>query len=442
MNRLRFIFPFLASFALMACVHQQAGRGTGQLVQSQQSATQAQSDEPSSSIVSKVNMLSPDHPVINVYMENSGSMYGYVDLKQKSMFQQSVYSFLVDVKNSGLPSSFNLYFINSKVIDKGTDIDAFINKITASSFSTSGGNGTRTDIAEMLKDVLSRTSNDTVSIFISDCIFSPGKVNSPEAYLESQKTSLRNSFSEYLDRNPQSAVSVYQIYSPFKGKYYDFQDKPRIYEGERPYYIFVIGNTKFVLDLKLAVGFKSFIPEANNYWAIFNFPFDVLKPYLYSLQMGPKKGSFSRKSPKVMSKARNDANGDFMFTLASDMSLYEGILESDYMMDVKNYARLINKVDSKDFFMDIERDENPASPLTLRYEITTQQRMPVGVFSLVLLRNAPQWAYDMTDLDDRSFNSGNERKTYGLKYIFDGITSAFTGKCGSFYTSMNIDVEK
>ena len=49
------------------------------------------------------------HPVINVYLENSGSMNGYVD-NGKTMFQQDVYNFLSDVNISQIPSEMNLFF--------------------------------------------------------------------------------------------------------------------------------------------------------------------------------------------------------------------------------------------------------------------------------------------------------------------------------------------
>lgn len=426
------IIVILTALSLTGCVRQQVGRGSGIASQPTISSGAVDSQDPPASA----------KPVVNVYMENSGSMYGYVDLNQKSMFQQSVYNYLVDVKNSGIPSSFNLNFINSQILPKGTDVDAFINKITANDFRNSGGNGIHTDIAEMLKMVLDNTSNDTVSIFISDCIFSPGKVNQPDAYLTGQMVSIKKSLSEYLEKFPNTMVMIYQINSPFKGKYYDYQDRPRQHEGERPYYIIVIGNTLHLYNLKRSTKSENFIPGVNNYWGIFNYPIEEAAPTKYSLLMTPKKGSFNRDNPRTMSKARNDEEGYFLFTMAADMSIYQHLLESEYMNDVANYARLVNKTDSKDFFMDIADDQVATSPMTLDYRISTSQRMPEGIFSLVLLRNKPEWADTMTDLDDRTFDNGNEKKTYGLHYIFDGILQAYSAKVGDVYTALDITVKK
>ncbi|MDR1023227.1 MAG: hypothetical protein LBL94_08165 [Prevotellaceae bacterium] len=53
-------------------------------------------------------------PTVNVYMENSGSMDGYV--KGVTMFEQAVYSYLSDIKISDFTNTLNLFYINSKII--------------------------------------------------------------------------------------------------------------------------------------------------------------------------------------------------------------------------------------------------------------------------------------------------------------------------------------
>jgi hypothetical protein len=52
-------------------------------------------------------------PVVNVYMENSGSMFGYVD--GLTEFEASVYSYLSDIANTST-DSLNLFYINSRII--------------------------------------------------------------------------------------------------------------------------------------------------------------------------------------------------------------------------------------------------------------------------------------------------------------------------------------
>lgn len=166
-----------------------------------------------------------EHPVVNVYLENSGSMNGYVD-NGKTLFQQDVYNYLCDVEISGIPSAMNLHFINSQIINKGSVIEDFINKLTPSSFKSSGGSTATTDIAAVFKQVLAHTDDNTVSIFISDCIFSPGSVKSPDAYLANQQVGIKKCVADYLATHSDFAILVYQLYSNFDGTYYDYKNRP------------------------------------------------------------------------------------------------------------------------------------------------------------------------------------------------------------------------
>ena len=195
--------------------------------------------------ISSINKESTsEHPVINVYLENSGSMNGYVD-NGKTMFQQDVYNYLSDVNISQIPSEMNLFFINSQIIPRDNVLSDFINKLNPSSFRTAGGRTGTTDMSDIFKMILEKTANDTVSIFISDCIFSPGNVTSPEAYLTNQQIGIKESVAKYVSVHPSFGIMVYQLYSNFDGKYYDYRNTSHRYKGERPYYIWVMCNTSY-----------------------------------------------------------------------------------------------------------------------------------------------------------------------------------------------------
>lgn len=112
-------------------------------------------------------------PIINVYIENSGSMDGYV--KGQTEFEHIVYNYLVDLKQIRVAKALNLNYINSSILPQQDDINDFIEKLEPSSFQKKGGNRGTSDIALMIKDILAATNDSTVSIFISDCIFSPGR---------------------------------------------------------------------------------------------------------------------------------------------------------------------------------------------------------------------------------------------------------------------------
>ena len=110
------------------------------------------------------------NPIINVYIENSGSMDGYV--KGQTEFEHIVYNYLVDLKQIRIAKELNLYYINSQILPQQDDINDFIEKLEPSSFKAKGGNRGASDIALMVKDILSEMNDSIVSIFISDSLVS------------------------------------------------------------------------------------------------------------------------------------------------------------------------------------------------------------------------------------------------------------------------------
>lgn len=378
-----------------------------------------------------------EHPVVNVYLENSGSMNGYVD-NGKTLFQQDVYNYLCDVEISGIPSAMNLHFINSQIINKGSVIEDFINKLTPSSFKSSGGSTATTDIAAVFKQVLAHTDDNTVSIFISDCIFSPGSVKSPDAYLANQQVGIKKCVADYLATHTDFAILVYQLYSNFDGIYYDYKNRPRKYTGERPYYIWVMGNTLNIAKLRAAIPNTKFSGNGvANVWCAYNREVSDLP---YAIVPKAVQGDFERKNKTTMAKIKRE-NGGFAFKITAELGVLELLLGNDYLMDTNNYSRLINKQDSDEWYISIERNTNSASPATHNITLGTNTTIPQGNLSVAIRCMSPKWAYDMTDIDDTQFVDGNERKTYGLKYMFDGIQQAFVSKSTGVYTVMDFKLQ-
>lgn len=378
-----------------------------------------------------------EHPIVNVYLENSGSMNGYVD-NGKTLFQQDVYNYLCDVEISGIPSAMNLHFINSQIINKGSVIEDFINKLTPSSFKSSGGSTATTDIAAVFKQVLAHTDDNTVSIFISDCIFSPGSVKSPDAYLANQQVGIKKCVADYLSTHSDFAILVYQLYSNFDGTYYDYKNHPRKYKGERPYYIWVMGNTLNIAKLRAAIPNDKFSGNGvANVWCAYNRQVSDLP---YSIVPKAVKGDFVRKNKTSIAKIKRE-NGEFAFRITAELGVLELLLGNDYLMDTNNYSRLVNKQDSDEWYISIERNTNAASPATHNITLGTNSTIPQGNLSVAIRCMSPKWAYDMTDIDDTQFIDGNERKTYGLKYMFDGIQQAFVSKSTGVYTVMDFKLQ-
>lgn len=381
----------------------------------------------------------PDHPVVNVYLENSGSMNGYVD-GGRTMFQQDVYNYLSDVDISGIPSEMNLFFINSKIIPQNSVISNFINMLNPNSFRVAGGNTATTDMADIFKLILDKTSNDTLSIFISDCIFSPGNIASPEAYLTNQQIGIKESFAKYVAEHPNFGVMVYQLSSNFNGRYFDYRNRPHQYSGERPYYIWVMGNIYYLMQLRDSIPNRKFQGSGvQNYWFASTYQMDEIN---YSVLPAPRNGSFDKTGKADLRNLKADKNGDFMFTIAADLRLLELILGDDYLMDSDNYARLLDKKLSEKIKIKIDRNEVAKSPATHNFSLKTEKYIPTGEIKVVLQCLPPEWAYAMTDDDDTQLTDLNSNKTYGLKYLLLGVHQGLTARNSGYYMNMIVNLNK
>lgn len=180
-------------------------------------------DKQSGDTIQSIDLTENAKPILNVYLENSGSMDGYV--QGVTEFEQAVYSYLSDVKISDVTDELNLFYINSNVIAQGSDIADFIEKLEPASFKAKGGNRKSSDISDVLKTILNETTDSIVSILVSDCIFSPGKGRDAEQYLVNQQIGIKSSFAEHIKRSSM-AVIIYQLFSQFDGLYYNREDNP------------------------------------------------------------------------------------------------------------------------------------------------------------------------------------------------------------------------
>lgn len=188
-----------------------------------------------------------------IYMENSGSMDGYVNLN--SEFKDALGKIIV--KSNNCSSSTDLFFVNDAIYDvqqtalKG-DINNFVSQLNASNMKV-GATGS-SNINKIFKMVLDKTVNDTVSILFSDFVYSI-KGTDVSSQISNAKNATMGAFMDAIKRNPDFATIILQCSSQFQGKYYDRNDHPIPFVGTRPYYIFIMGpydKLKY-LDEKLAL---------------------------------------------------------------------------------------------------------------------------------------------------------------------------------------------
>lgn len=366
------------------------------------------------------------HPTINVYMETSGSMNGYVD-QGKSQFQQVIFDYLSNIQNCGEFSGMNLNYITDKVTSKGCDVDSFVNTLTSTGIMNANGSKATTDIAALIDEILKNTSGEQVSIFISDCIFSPGSVSNPEAYLENQKIAIRNAVKSYIDRTGFAGCTVYRFTSRFKGSYFDYRNCAKRIDIQRPFYIWVFGSPVHLATIKSNVPDEQFMgAKVENTWTIINgdfSQFEGLNDYGL-LPPSPTNGDYKWKSKTEVSSIKK--SGDyFEFTFGVDLKLQTLLYGEEYAIDLDNYCNLINKTTGEEFLGSVRKDNIKISKYTHDITVKSDKPFSKGDICIAFDGKIPQWIYDYTDTDDSILDESNNQKTYGFNYMCEGIYAGF-----------------
>lgn len=388
--------------------------------------------KPTSSVQSKAkessdsNIVISTNPVVNVYLETSGSMNGYVD-KGKSQFQQVVFDYLSNIQNSGLFSEMNLNYITDKITPKGNSVSDFINSLTSQGIMSSSGSKATTDIAALISNILENTDGNQISIFISDCIFSPGSVANPQAYLENQKISIRNAIKKYIDRNELVGCTVYRFISDFKGSYFDYKNRAKKISSPRPFYIWVFGSPLHLANIKANIPDSKFMgASVDNTWTIMSGNLSLyngINEYGL-LHPSPTNGNYKWQSKTEVASIKK--SGDhFEFTFGVDLSLQVLLYGEEYATNIKNYHHLINKEIGEQLLGEFRQNSIKAAKYTHDITVKSEKPFSKGDLNIVFDGIIPQWVYEYSDSDDSVLEESNKLHTYGFNYMCEGIYAGF-----------------
>lgn len=367
----------------------------------------------------------------NVYIENSGSMDGYVN--GNTEFKDALDHILVMLNNSyGTPS---ISFINDSICSTGlsSDISVFSGQLTPNAMHV--GSTQSSNINKIFKLLLDRTDSNNVSVLISDCVYSI-KGDSTQGLLARAKYLTQNAFMNAINKNKGDlSTIVLQCTSDFKGYYYDMSDKPLFYDGKRPYYIIFVGSIKNIADLykkieldkgnidgllnTYLVSTDNFLSNENNTSIITDeYDSDNVK------RIKPKKKGLGIESLAL------DDDHRFSFGIGFDAS--KVFVDQLYLTDVKNYSvepkgvriKSIGKVDKQ------SSAYGDCSDFAMPYYILLESTGHPSEISISLNYTIPKWVYGSSTENDLGIvPDGNV--TFGISYMIEGISEAYRIKSGS-----------
>lgn len=331
---------------------------------------------------------------LRVFVENSGSMDAYMCLG--STLKDAVFDYVSDLSRFSRRSS--LFYINSKEIPYKGNLQSFIKDLTPQQFTKAGGDRTNTDLRQIFQMMLNGQKNNTVTVFVSDCILDISQ--SPAEYFGNCEVSLKNTFNNALTKNPNLGVEIIKLESTFNGYWYCGNNSELLLNVKRPYYIWVIGNKDRLAFLNKEVPVKDIIGGIKDYCAFAGkqqIPFDIDKkeypighddkiriPVLVNL-------SNSLQSDKIINSV-----GRYRSSNPSQTS----ILSVEKITDTSNkYSHVINIAIS--------------NPKTIKKEVIT--------FSYPYIASWVEESNDETGKDVKR----NMDKTTGILYLIKGVAQAY-----------------
>lgn len=336
---------------------------------------------------------------LKVYIENSGSMNGY--MQQKSEMKDAVKSYVSALDL--LVDTTELYYINSIVVPFKSNISDLENALNPQNFANCPGNKSNSDIADMINSIVLNTTSNSVSLFVSDCILDVPQGDAVN-YFGVKQTNITRTFAKALRKNPKLGVEVFRLMSSYKGMYY-YSEGCEPFDGMRPYYIWVVGNKDVIAQLNKKVPFSSIQHGYENYVAFTTTsqaPFDI---------------STSLKVHEI--KGKRNENGQYEFDFMVDLS--ETLQEESVLTNSQNYVSSIGNNVVVNNVVKVKQGSDYTHILTLAISKNTKPCTETISFTPVSM---PSWVEKVND-DSGCNVMQNKSKTTGVKYLIQGVGDAY-----------------
>jgi len=366
---------------------------------------------------------------IKVFIENSGSMDGYV--RNTTEFEAALSDLLVQIQYKYDKENLNVNFINTKIYPSEIDeVNKFVEKLEPSKAPYKVGNKSVSKLNEILEIILDSTKQENISILISDCIYSLDKGKDTEGALEFQKSLTKGAFLEKSKEFDFSTI-VLKMNSKFNGNYYDKNNKNTYLDKKsRPYYIWIIGEEKLISSFSKRINLHSLKGFENSYF-LSNSTKNI-QPFYTVLKETNKKGNFKQTDRnKTDVKSINDIeydNGKLQFSIALDLNNIP--VDQAYLTNTENYLpssgfsiESIEEVDrnkiSKRDFLTVEK-----TTATHIITVSTTNEYSIQNLQLELSNIIPTWVEESNSIDDRDIVNQLD-KTFGLLYLIKGVSEAY-----------------
>jgi hypothetical protein len=374
----------------------------------------------------------PESFGVNLFIKNSANMYGYIN--PKSEFQEALFGLLVDLKASKSVSGITLSHVNT-VVSSSVPFDSdkaavdYIHKVDRAAFANrgkeKGGNPGETDFDKVFEHVLKAVDKGGVGILAADFILSPGKGMNTDDYVKKHGNAVKAKFLNKIDELD-IAVLVLRMQSYFDGNYWNRKSEGvgRL-TAQRPYYIWFIGAPQHLAKI---IGNKRLMTtmKSNGYtgdYMVFESAGGANKEKELEFKVAAsEKYVVSTKDRRTVSVLKMPRKGD-------STAIFVDVNFNDAFRDSAFFVNAVRVSDG--YSLKVGPSKNPR----FKFRLTIKsEKLKRGTVRITVDGRIPEWvnAVNSTDDADIKKDASEQAKTYGFKWIMEGVYAAF-------YPSVSID---
>ena len=343
-----------------------------------------------------------ERPIVKVYIENSGSMDGY--MCDGSELKDAVYGYVSTL--GSYSDTVELNYINSQIVQYSGNLKSFIRDLTPPKFKTVGGNHANSEIGEMLTQILDAHESHTVSIFISDCILDVPQGDAKDFFVNNQ-IEIKTAILAKLRRDPNIGIEIFRMESKFSGLYFYTKGSERLVDEQRPYYMWVIGNKHILAYLNNKVPFSEIPHGYKNYLA---FSTNQKVPFEITNQFGMVH------NPCI---CKTSIDGKYIVKIKTDLS--STLQEAPAIRDVNRFQTHNSHIRVATVEKIINTQDKNTHVLTL---YINKRISSSGIKLSYVLPEMPNWVESFNDETGQNIKE-NLSKTTGIKNIIMGISEAY-----------------
>jgi hypothetical protein len=392
---------------------------------------EVQKNEINSKPIGKVNF--------NIYIENSGSMDGYIS--QPSEFKDVLRSFTSDIRpNFGVYPGF--YFVNNKgAFDQfpnnpTPDYYKFIADLSPNNSKIRFPPGGDSSIDDII-NFSTQNMKNKISIVFSDCVLSYKQTGSEGA--KTAEANIKDFMADKIEKQKLSTI-VIKFNSKFKGSYYNESNggvgiavNKNI---NRPFYALIFGETPALEYLLSKINFSKYPGFEASYTLLANNR--EIKPESIITRKN-KTGDFRIAYPasnmKIINAEEKKGSTDFQFSI--NVNLKDLPFQNDFLMEKSNYfidnnfkVVSINKLDDTDEYSH-----------TISFKTNSLKQNSKLNFGINY--SIPNWVSKTgSDKDDNPSDSLQQKQTFGFKYLMLGLSEAYVAKNDDLQLRIPITINK